>query len=217
MKPIQLPFYARLAFLLVIIIAGAYICIVGQNLIVPLLFSFLFAILLLPVANFFERKARLSRTLSSIISVILFVLVISVVMYLLGSQITNLASEWPSLKEQLIKLSDNVRAWLVTRFHVNLEKQTAYINNATANLLKSSGGILEKTVLSVSSIILFLILIQLIGFSRVYLRVHYASDVAVGYIVGTSWLLVALGVLKKIEDFNKQKLVSPAAASLANK
>jgi len=53
---------------------------------------------------------------------------------------------------------------------------------------------------------LFIILIQLIGFSRVYLRVHYASDVVVGYIVGVSWLLISLKVLKKIEDYNKQKL-----------
>jgi undecaprenyl-diphosphatase len=56
-------------------------------------------------------------------------------------------------------------------------------------------------------IISFLLLIQLIGFSRVYLRVHYASDVVVGYIVGASWLVVSLGVLKRIENYNKQKVL----------
>ncbi|MEP6596682.1 MAG: phosphatase PAP2 family protein [Ginsengibacter sp.] len=55
-------------------------------------------------------------------------------------------------------------------------------------------------------IISFVILIQLIGFSRVYLRAHYASDVAVGYIVGVCWLLISLEVLKKIEVYNEQKL-----------
>ena len=35
------------------------------------------------------------------------------------------------------------------------------------------------------------VLIGLIGFSRVYLSVHYASDVAMGYLVGLFWLLVA--------------------------
>jgi undecaprenyl-diphosphatase len=76
---------------------------------------------------------------------------------------------------------------------------------------------IQKEPLKWFMIISLLILIQLIGFSRVYLRVHYASDVAVGYIVGASWLLVALGVLKKIEDFNKQKLLSPVVASLPEK
>jgi membrane-associated phospholipid phosphatase len=48
------------------------------------------------------------------------------------------------------------------------------------------------------------LLIQLIGFSRVYLRVHYASDVAAGYIIGLSWLLISLDLLKRIEDYNKK-------------
>jgi len=43
--------------------------------------------------------------------------------------------------------------------------------------------------------------IQMIGFSRVYLRVHYASDVAVGYITGFLWLIISLDVLKRIENF----------------
>ena len=64
----------------------------------------------------------------------------------------------------------------------------------------------EDKSLKWSMTISFVILIQLIGFSRVYLRVHYASDVAVGYIVGVSWLVVALGVLQKIEDLNKEKM-----------
>ncbi|MES1198075.1 MAG: phosphatase PAP2 family protein [Chitinophagaceae bacterium] len=53
-------------------------------------------------------------------------------------------------------------------------------------------------------------MIQLIGFSRIYLRVHYASDVAAGYIVGFSWLLISLDVLKRIEEYNKKnnKLVA---------
>ncbi|HEV8270590.1 MAG TPA: phosphatase PAP2 family protein [Chitinophagaceae bacterium] len=44
-------------------------------------------------------------------------------------------------------------------------------------------------------------LIILIGFSRVYLRVHYASDVAAGFIIGLLWLLLSLAVLKWLESY----------------
>lgn len=44
-------------------------------------------------------------------------------------------------------------------------------------------------------------LIILIGFSRVYLRVHYASDVAAGFIIGLLWLLISLTVLKWLEGY----------------
>lgn len=52
-------------------------------------------------------------------------------------------------------------------------------------------------------------LINGIGLSRVYLRVHYASDVAVGYTIGFCWLLISLDLLKRIEEFNKQQGILP--------
>lgn len=58
--------------------------------------------------------------------------------------------------------------------------------------------------LKLSLIVSLIIFIQLIGFSRVYLRVHYASDVAVGYITGFLWLMISLNVLKQIENYNQQ-------------
>lgn len=44
-------------------------------------------------------------------------------------------------------------------------------------------------------------LIILIGFSRIYLRVHYASDVLGGFIIGLLWLLISLAVLKWLEGY----------------
>jgi len=56
-----------------------------------------------------------------------------------------------------------------------------------------------------TAIVLLASLIIAIGFSRIYLRVHYASDVVAGYITGLLWLIVALDVLKRLEAYNKQK------------
>lgn len=49
-------------------------------------------------------------------------------------------------------------------------------------------------------------LINFIGVSRVYLRVHYASDVLAGFCVGLMWLLLSLWILKKIETFSRKKV-----------
>src|SRR2546423_7008437 len=51
-----------------------------------------------------------------------------------------------------------------------------------------------------------ILLMQVIGFSRVYLRVHYASDVVVGHVTGLMWLLISLGVLERVEEYNKGKI-----------
>ena len=56
--------------------------------------------------------------------------------------------------------------------------------------------------------VFLVLLIMAIGISRVYLRVHYASDVLAGFSVGLVWLLLSLWVLSKIEKYNKRNLRS---------
>jgi|SRR5687767_2564495 len=48
---------------------------------------------------------------------------------------------------------------------------------------------------------LLLVLILWIGYTRIYLRVHYASDVLAGFIIGLLWLLISLAVLAGVEEY----------------
>ena len=61
--------------------------------------------------------------------------------------------------------------------------------------------------------ILLTALILLIGLTRVYLRVHYASDVLAGLLGGLVWLVIAIPLLKRIELLVKNK-VKPGAQVL---
>ncbi|RAK65969.1 phosphatase PAP2 family protein [Hymenobacter edaphi] len=49
-------------------------------------------------------------------------------------------------------------------------------------------------------------LILLIGLTRVYLRVHYASDVLAGFAAGTLWLLIAIPLLNRLEHAIKRRV-----------
>ncbi len=55
-------------------------------------------------------------------------------------------------------------------------------------------------------IVLLILLIIMIGLSRIYLRVHYASDVIAGYCIGFLWIVFALWLLNKMENYSLQKL-----------
>lgn len=50
------------------------------------------------------------------------------------------------------------------------------------------------------------LLILFIGVSRVYLRVHYASDVLAGFCLGLMWLILSLMILKQVENASKKKI-----------
>ena len=55
-------------------------------------------------------------------------------------------------------------------------------------------------------IILLSVLIFIIGFSRVYLRVHYATDVIAGFCVGFLWLVFAVWLLNRMEKYSRKKV-----------
>lgn len=55
-------------------------------------------------------------------------------------------------------------------------------------------------------IILLLMLILIIGLSRIYLRVHYASDVLAGFAMGLIWLVSSIWVVRKIERFTRKEI-----------
>ena len=54
-------------------------------------------------------------------------------------------------------------------------------------------------------ITLLILLIMIIGLSRIYLRVHYASDVMAGYCIGFLWLVFAVYMLNRMEKYSRRK------------
>ena len=59
---------------------------------------------------------------------------------------------------------------------------------------------------------LLIILIVVIGFSRIYLRVHYASDVLAGYCIGFLWLVFSVWILNKIHKAKDGRKVEKVPA-----
>ena len=55
-------------------------------------------------------------------------------------------------------------------------------------------------------IILLILWILVIGFSRIYLRKHYYSDVIAGYCIGFLWLIFAVWLLNRMEKYSQRNL-----------
>ncbi len=66
----------------------------------------------------------------------------------------------------------------------------------------------ENRAIRWTLICLLSLFIILIGFSRIYLRVHYASDVLAGFALGFIWLVISLWILDKIQ-INSMKKIAP--------
>ncbi len=166
------PFYTRLAMVLVSLIALVYIAILGKEILSPLLFSMLFAILLLPLASFFERRLRLPRSAASALSVFTLLLSVGGVFFLVGSQISALSDDWPEFRLQLNTALNSLQHWISAKMHVNMRQQMNYVHDATSKILTEGTGtaVIGATVLSVSSLLLFGAFIIIDTFFLLYYR-----------------------------------------------
>ncbi|WP_439880010.1 phosphatase PAP2 family protein [Pontibacter sp. MBLB2868] len=55
-------------------------------------------------------------------------------------------------------------------------------------------------------IALLAVFVLLIGFSRIYLRVHYATDVVAGFAAGFLWVVIGIWSLRRIEKVTKKEI-----------
>ncbi|WP_158799125.1 AI-2E family transporter [Pedobacter sp. L105] len=151
------PFHVKLATVLFSLVTLCYITIVAKEILSPLIFSCLFSILLLPFASFLERKIKLPRSAASMISILSLLGCIALILYIVGSQLSDLGNDWPQFQQQLLKTLDNVRDWVAATFHVNANKQLNYVNSATSKMMASGTTVIGATLLSLSSLLLFFV------------------------------------------------------------
>jgi len=151
------PFYVKLMCVLISLIALGYMVVLAKEVLSPLIFSCLFSILLLPMASFFEVRFKLPRSASSMLSVIILLAGIGLVLYVIGSQLTNLANDWPQFKDQLGTSIQSFQNWIEQKFNIDAANQLNYLHTATTKVISSSTAVVGATVLSLSSILLFLV------------------------------------------------------------
>ncbi len=153
----KLPFYQKLASVLISLIAIGYLVIQGKQILSPLIFSCLFSILLLPLSSSMERRFGFRRGLASILSILILLAFISIIIYFVGMQVGDLSEDWPQFKIQLNSSLASIQHWIALKFHINSYKQLTFIKSAASKALDSGTTVLGSTLVSLSSFILFLV------------------------------------------------------------
>ena len=163
-KKLTAPFYERLALTLIGILALGYLIVVGKELLDPMIFGFIFAILLLPVSNFLEQKCRLPRSASSLVSILLLIGLVFSILYLVGSQISKVADDWPMLQTQVKQSLHDLQDWIQSTFHINAKNQLSYVDQTAKKIMASGTDVLGTTFGAISSLMLFYVFIMIFTF-----------------------------------------------------
>jgi predicted PurR-regulated permease PerM len=100
------------------------------------------AMLFLPVANFLEKRLRFTRSMSTIASV-LMMLILTGLIYFFGSQLSDFSKDIPHLKKQFTSVAEDIQHWVSRTFHVKIDEQLNYIDQGLNKLFlpRSYSGI----------------------------------------------------------------------------
>jgi predicted PurR-regulated permease PerM len=117
----KLPFYAKIALVFISLFAFVYTMRIGQQIIIPIVYATIIAILLNPFVNFLTRH-RFNRLIAILIAVILALLVVLTILYFVISQGDNFMASFPKMQEKLTANSTDFINWLAEQTSVHPDK-----------------------------------------------------------------------------------------------
>ncbi|MDB5229604.1 MAG: permease [Chitinophagaceae bacterium] len=161
------PFYEKTSHILLSVVLLGVILHFGQEVLEPLAFSMLFAILLMSPGDYLEKRG-LGRIAASLITVLLSVIILAVVFYFISSQILRLKDEWPSLVKQLQDILTNIGDWLHRNFSMRranvkkaIQATTSTAMPDTSSLITNTFNFLSGTLLEILLVIIYTFLLLL--------------------------------------------------------
>jgi predicted PurR-regulated permease PerM len=169
----RLPFYAKFAYILIILIACGFLFYIGSDVLCPLLLAFLFAILLRPLTAFLDDKLRFPNALASFVSVLLFSLLIIGIFYFISVQVAGMADDWGKIKNNLSIHLDHLQTYIRDTFNLSKREQNKMVDEATTQ--DNSKEIIGFTILTFADIILNLVLIPIYMFLILLYRTHFTK------------------------------------------
>ena len=172
---VRYPLYMKLPFILISLIAIFFILFIGQSIIVPLVLSFLFAIMLRPVAAFMTDKLKFPNVISSMLAVLIFSAIIVGVFIFISFQISDMVSDFDKIERNVNIHLENLQRFLKSQFNLNSTEQSKYVTEATEGSLEKSKEILGTTLLSVTDTLLNTILVPIYMFLILLYRTHFLT------------------------------------------
>jgi predicted PurR-regulated permease PerM len=215
--PFKIPFYAKSALIFVSVFAFVYIMYIGQDIIIPIVYATIFAILLNPFVNFLLNK-KIPKIIAIIIVVSITLIAVTALLYLFFSQISIFSESYPQFKLKMDKTSEQLVKWAAHEFGYGRSKINKWLLEAKIDTISNyaNGDTLSQlgqtsVTLILIPVYLFMILFYkslLLEFIRkLFNSIHHFAVVEVlsnskniiqSYLVGLFFEMIIMAVLNTL-------------------
>jgi predicted PurR-regulated permease PerM len=165
----KLPFAITASLGLLGLFLFFYILYIGSDILIPIIYSALIAILLNPLVNLLCRY-KVNRVLSIFIAVIVMLLVMGGLIYFIINQSLRFGDTLPVLQHKLNLFLADMSQWVSKTFKISANKVDAWIVETENKQLNSSATLVGQTLITVTSILKLVFLIPVYIFMFLFYK-----------------------------------------------
>lgn len=169
MRVTAYPLYIKVCCILISLVISVYILDILQDFLVPMVFSVLLAILLLPVCNFLENR-KVPRTVAITLCIILAVSIILLFFYIVISQIRTFDEIIPAFQEKTLNFYGKFQDFLKQQFSIKLDEKTLNLKDNMSSIFENGTQLISGTVATTTGFLSNLALVPLYVFLLLFYR-----------------------------------------------
>ncbi len=125
----------RIAYMLIIAVITTYIFIIGKELLAPMVFAILLALMMKPVVAFWERRIK-SKVFALVLSFFVVVVPLVSISYFICWRSIDIFSEMPSISKKVEKGLDDTFKWMDKKFHLKRGESQEIVMESLEELQK---------------------------------------------------------------------------------
>lgn len=191
----------------------------ARELLIPLCFAALLAMLMLPLCRKLESW-RLPKWLSILISLLVVVSVVAGLVFLVANQVMNFANDLPRYKEAVNSKIERLQDLFEDKTHVSPQNQTSFLKEKATAFLENGGQYVKMLFVATTTTLVTIGLVLIYSFFFLFFRnrfrsfmlmivpdeqkskaqdiINESSKVTVKYLSGVLIVIVILAVLNSV-------------------
>lgn len=166
----ELPITVKRSIELLGLVLLAALVYLAKDIIMPLLMAFFICLVILPVYQALKR-IKIPEALSIFFSILLLVIIVALIGWFFSSQVANLISDFPTIRENITAHLNSLSAWVNQISDFSTQEQIKFINEQSNKLLNYAGDLLTGAAGSVTSTLIFIGLLPI----YIYLLLFYKN------------------------------------------
>ncbi|MEP6712824.1 MAG: AI-2E family transporter [Ferruginibacter sp.] len=161
----QYPFYLKATIIIFGLVLTSYSLFNLRDILSPIAFSLIIAILLNPLVNKLQKKG-VKKILAISLSLALAIAIVGGIFYFISTQVMNFGDNLPQLKIKFNEHFSQLQHWIASEFKMPIPKQQKIINDA----LNSSQSLLGQTLGGALGVIALIFLVPIYVFLLLFYK-----------------------------------------------